>query len=68
MEPSRGRLHEKVRPLVEVAKTKLVSGLFTSIGIGIGSGFLVAAAGGLKWLSVWSATYVAWIWSNRDGP
>ena len=67
-EPPRvSRYHQKIRPLVEVAKTKLVSGVATSVGVGIGAGVAAAAAGGGKWLSVWLASSVgAWIWSNRD--
>jgi amino acid permease len=67
-EPPRDTRHrEKLRPLVEVAKTKLVSGVATSVGVGIGAGVVAAAAGGGKWLSVWLASSVgAWIWSDRD--
>jgi hypothetical protein len=61
-------VYERDKPLVDLVKTKLVGGVATAIGLGIGTGLVALAVGGVKWIPFFLALLIA-LWSNpRNGP
>jgi hypothetical protein len=65
--PYARRDRESKRRLLEAAETKLVGGIGTAIGIGIGGGIVTLAVGGLVWIKAAGLALMAWVMSHRDG-